>query len=263
MMMTPIILALLIGLNPIAGCNGYTAYKTDSSIIVKNPRESKITELKFHDENVPKIRLTGKGRLVAFYPATYELSVIDPGNKKVLEFYPDKNWFELESYSAFDAMGDLIAVAYFMHGKIHFVAFKNLKKSIDKIYPSLYPAGLWIRDGKIFLRLYKVNNNTVSEDFVILPENGKKWNISRVIAMDYDGKTLVFATKRKIFLIKNGKMEVQNARGIILDVKLSKGTPQMLVDITQHGAIMIQRGENLVPIIRPMRKFSGCGEQGG
>ncbi len=257
MMLTPLILALLISSTPIAGCNGYTAYKIDSSIIVKNPHEAKITELKFHGENVPKIRLTGKGRLVVFYPATYELSVIDSGNKKVIDFYPDKNWFELESYSAFDAFGNLTAVAYFMDGKTHFIVFRDLKKSLKKTYPSLYPAGLWIRNGRIFLRLYKVENNAVAEDFVISPHNGKKWNIPRVIAMDYDGKTLVFATKRKIFLVNNGNMKTHLAKGIILDVKLIDSTPLMLID-NGHGATLIQKGENLFPPINPMKKFIRC-----
>lgn len=257
MILNTLISILLISSKPIASCNGYTVYKNDSTIVVLNPLESKISELKIHGEDVPEVRLIGKGRLVAFYPASYRLSVIDSGNNEVFQFYPNKNWFELESYSAFDAQGDLIALAYFMDGETHFIAFKSLKMTIERTYTSLYPAGIWIRDGRIFLRLYRVENNTVTEDFILSLDDGQKWNIPKVIAVDFDGKTIVFASREKIIVIKDRKIEKENAKGIVLDVKLSGGIPLVLVQIQGDG-IFLQKGKNLIPIINPTDKFIRC-----
>ncbi len=263
MIISALISVILINSNPVAECNGYKAYEDDSSVVVLNPYHRKIVELKYRGENVPEVRLTDKGQLVAFYPATYKLSVVDSGNKWIFNFHPDKNWYEIESYSAFDVQGNLMAVAYFLNGKTYFIAFKNFKRLFKNTYSSLFPAGLWIRNGKIFLRLYRVKNNAITEDFVVSPLDNHEWKIPKIIAVDFDGSKLVFATRKKIMVFRDGKVREEIAKGIILDVKLSKGIPIMLVKIRGRGVFIQKSGGVLKPVKNTFERFRRCYDQQG
>ncbi len=211
--------------------------------------EKEIISVRFHGEDVPEPVFTENGRLVLFYPATYRVEVYEPGNKPVLRKDLLKGHFELESYSAFDADEEKVAVAYWKSGKTYLEIIYFDGRSEKKTFKNLYPADLWIRGGKVILRLYEVKDGHVTRDFLMVDE--RKVERSGIVAVDFLNGKMIFATKSEILA---GHERIP-APSPILDMRVKDGMIFLLLGDGTVGFLKGKKLEKIGKISRPYPRF--------
>ncbi len=211
--------------------------------------------VKFHGEDIPEPLILRDQKLVLFYPATYRVAVYAPGNRKVLDVKLLNGHFELESYSAFDANDSLIAVAYRHGDKTRLKILQFNGKTRERIFKKLYPAGLWIRGGKIILRLYEVKNGHVTRDFVKILDDETDVSIRGIIAVDYVNGKPVFATRKEIIM---GSRKIPVSKSI-LDLRVKNGKIYVLLDcgdgVTSVATLQDKRISEIKKVSGAFRRF--------
>ena len=192
--------------------------------------------VRFHGEDVPEPVLLESGGLALFYPVTYRIEVFSPDGTLLVGKKLVKGYYELESYSAFDADEEKVAVAYRYGGKTHLKIVYFNGRTEERTFDDFFPAGLWIRKGKTILRLYGVKNNHVTDDFIVIGKREIK--IPGVIAVDLLKGNFIYATKYEV-LYEGRRIPLKEP---ILDMRVNKGRVYLLlgdgtVGILENGKV--------------------------
>ncbi len=187
----------------------FVAFIQNGNLSVYNSDGKLVRKILIEGENLPSIKLMDDGSMAVFYLAVYNLIVYDGAGKIRLYFRPRGNYFYYESYSDFDQNGKFTALAYKKDNNSHLVVFKNFQKKFTKIFKNYLPARVWVRGSSIFLRLYRVEDNHVTSDFVLmLDSNGKmvrKFEIPKVNFVDKQGNLIALASKREVYIFQSGE----------------------------------------------------------
>ncbi len=187
----------------------FVAFIQNGNLSVYNSDGKLVRKILIEGENLPNIKLMDDGSMSVFYPAVYNLIVYDRAGRTRLNFRPRGNYFYYESYSDFDQNGEFIALTYKKGNSSHLVVYEDFQKKFTKIFKNYLPARVWVRGSSIFLRLYRVEDNHVATDFVLMLDSDgklvKRFEIPKVNLVDKKGNLIALASKREVYIFQSGE----------------------------------------------------------
>lgn len=184
----------------------------------------------------PVVKFDYEGNIGVVEPNILRFRVFTKEGNPVLNYGYEDSIFISEPCYAFDIRGKKAIFAFWeREGVSRLLFFDGSEKILDISPGDVYPRRAWISPGgELWLRLYSVEHNRVTHDFIaVYTPHGKlikQFNIPRILYADFTSRGVLLASKHTVYLVDNLEIkEKKEFKDLIVDVKAVGGKSYVLV----------------------------------